>query len=264
VLIAQQTLFDRTRAPEGVEAVWGYCHVPNGSTLDMTDRIEAQVERFAPGFRDRIVDRHVMTPPAMHAYNENYIGGDINGGAGRRRAVRGPPDVGSASLANPGRRRLDLLGLDAAGRRRPRDGRPPCGQRSARTSGPDTVEHGARSHRALTSFQPGLHRRRSRSSCRRGTSETPSIEGKHCHDQRGHTQPRPNPATPSGKRRGIASASPADCSPARPPVSCSVFPASAAPHRRRCTFRRQRSCTADRRDRHDDRGRPRRAGRPPP
>lgn len=82
VLIAQPTRFDPTRAPEGVEAAWGYCHVPNGSTVDMTDRIEAQVERFAPGFRDRIVDRHVMTPPAMHAYNENYIGGDINGGAG--------------------------------------------------------------------------------------------------------------------------------------------------------------------------------------
>jgi phytoene dehydrogenase-like protein len=82
VLIAQQSLFDSTRAPDGVEAVWGYCHVPNGSTVDMTQRIEAQVERFAPGFRDRIVDRHVMTAPAMHAYNENYLGGDINGGAG--------------------------------------------------------------------------------------------------------------------------------------------------------------------------------------
>jgi phytoene dehydrogenase-like protein len=82
VLIAQQTLFDTTRAPDGVHAVWGYCHVPNGSTFDMTDRIEAQVERFAPGFRDRIVGRHVMTAPAMEAYNENYIGGDINGGAG--------------------------------------------------------------------------------------------------------------------------------------------------------------------------------------
>jgi phytoene dehydrogenase-like protein len=82
VLIAQQSLFDSTRAPDGVEAVWGYCHVPNGSTVDMSERIEAQVERFAPGFRDCIIDRHVMTAPVMHAYNENYLGGDINGGAG--------------------------------------------------------------------------------------------------------------------------------------------------------------------------------------
>ncbi len=82
VLIAQQTLFDPTRAPDGVHAVWGYCHVPNGSTFDMTDRIEEQVERFAPGFRDRIMGRHVMKTPAMEAYDENYIGGDINGGVG--------------------------------------------------------------------------------------------------------------------------------------------------------------------------------------
>jgi phytoene dehydrogenase-like protein len=82
VLLAQHTLFDPTRAPGGIHTVWGYCHVPNGSTVDMTERIEAQVERFAPGFRDRIVGRHVMTAPAMHAYNENYVGGDINGGAG--------------------------------------------------------------------------------------------------------------------------------------------------------------------------------------
>jgi phytoene dehydrogenase-like protein len=82
VLLAQQTMFDPTRAPNGVHALWGYCHVPNGSPVDMTDRIEAQVERFAPGFRDRIVGRHVMTTAAMHEHNENYVGGDINGGVG--------------------------------------------------------------------------------------------------------------------------------------------------------------------------------------
>src|SRR6056297_2302211 len=82
VLLAQQTLFDRTRAPDAVQAVWGYCHVPNGSPVDMTGRIEAQVERFAPGFRDRITARHVMTTSSMETYNENYVGGDINGGAG--------------------------------------------------------------------------------------------------------------------------------------------------------------------------------------
>ncbi len=82
VLLAQQTLFDPTRAPAGVHAVWAYCHVPNGSTVDMSGRIEAQVERFAPGFRDRIVDRHVVTAASMPDHNENYVGGDINGGAG--------------------------------------------------------------------------------------------------------------------------------------------------------------------------------------
>jgi phytoene dehydrogenase-like protein len=80
VLAAQQSLFDATRAPEGKHTLWGYCHVPNGSPVDMTGRIEAQVERFAPGFRERILERHVMGPVEMQRYNENYVGGDINGG----------------------------------------------------------------------------------------------------------------------------------------------------------------------------------------
>jgi len=79
VLVAQQSLFDR-RAPDGNHTLWGYCHVPNGSDVDMTERIEAQIERFAPGFRDLVVERHVMDAPAMQRYNENYVGGDINGG----------------------------------------------------------------------------------------------------------------------------------------------------------------------------------------
>ena len=80
VLLAQQSLFDPTRAPMGKHTVWAYCHVPNGSTVDMTARIEAQIERFAPGFQDRIVARHVMSPAQMERHNANYIGGDINGG----------------------------------------------------------------------------------------------------------------------------------------------------------------------------------------
>lgn len=80
VLLAQSTLFDATRAPAGGHTVWAYCHVPNGSTFDMTDRLEAQIERFAPGFRDRIIARSVRNAPAMEQYNPNYIGGDINGG----------------------------------------------------------------------------------------------------------------------------------------------------------------------------------------
>ncbi len=80
VLLAQQSLFDPTRAPEGKHTVWAYCHVPNGSTFDMTERIESQIERFAPGFRDRILARSTMTALETERYNANYIGGDINGG----------------------------------------------------------------------------------------------------------------------------------------------------------------------------------------
>jgi phytoene dehydrogenase-like protein len=80
VLLAQQSLFDKTRAPEGKQTAWAYCHVPNGSTQDMTDIIETQVERFAPGFRDRILAKHTMNTAQVEAYNHNYIGGDINGG----------------------------------------------------------------------------------------------------------------------------------------------------------------------------------------
>ncbi|MGB8344044.1 MAG: NAD(P)/FAD-dependent oxidoreductase [Ktedonobacteraceae bacterium] len=80
VLVAQQSLFDSTRAPEGKQTLWTYCHVPPGSTFDMTERIEAQIERFAPGFRDRILARHIFNPLDLEQYNANYIGGDINGG----------------------------------------------------------------------------------------------------------------------------------------------------------------------------------------
>jgi len=80
VLLAQQSLFDPTRAPEGKHTVWAYCHVPSGSTFDMTERIESQIERFAPGFRDRILARSTMTALEMESYDANYIGGDINGG----------------------------------------------------------------------------------------------------------------------------------------------------------------------------------------
>ena len=80
VLLAQHTLFDPSRAPQGKHTAWAYCHVPHGSTVDMSDRIEAQIERFAPGFRDLILARSVMSPARLEEYNPNYIGGDINGG----------------------------------------------------------------------------------------------------------------------------------------------------------------------------------------
>jgi phytoene dehydrogenase-like protein len=80
-LLAQQSRFDRSRVPDGKETAWAYCHVPNGSTVDMTEWIEKQIERFAPGFRDRILAKHTLGPTAMENYNPNYVGGDINGGA---------------------------------------------------------------------------------------------------------------------------------------------------------------------------------------
>jgi phytoene dehydrogenase-like protein len=81
VLVGQQSLFDPTRAPLGKETVWAYCHVTNGSKIDMTAQIEAQIERFAPGFRERILARHVSGAADLESYNANYVGGDINGGA---------------------------------------------------------------------------------------------------------------------------------------------------------------------------------------
>ncbi len=80
VLVAQQSLFDPTRAPPGMHTGWAYCHVPSGSTVDQTDAIERQLERFAPGFRDRIVARSTLTPADFERHNANYIGGDITGG----------------------------------------------------------------------------------------------------------------------------------------------------------------------------------------
>ncbi|HKK44513.1 MAG TPA: NAD(P)/FAD-dependent oxidoreductase [Balneolaceae bacterium] len=80
VLVSQHSLFDKSRTPEGKHTAWAYCHVPNSSTKDMTDPIINQIERFAPGFRDCILDKNAMNTVAMQEHNPNYIGGDINGG----------------------------------------------------------------------------------------------------------------------------------------------------------------------------------------
>ncbi len=80
VLVAQQSLFDTTRAPAGKHTLWVYCHVPSGSTFDMTEYVENQIERFAPGFRECILTRHAMNTVDMEQYNANYVGGDISGG----------------------------------------------------------------------------------------------------------------------------------------------------------------------------------------
>jgi phytoene dehydrogenase-like protein len=97
VLVAQQSLFDASRAPAGRHTLWAYCHVPNGSTVDMTEPILEQVERFAPGFRDRVLAVAALPPAAFEAYNANLVGGDIAGGRQDLRQL----------LTRPTRRLLD-------------------------------------------------------------------------------------------------------------------------------------------------------------
>lgn len=81
VLVAQPSAADPSRAPAGKHTLWAYCHVPNGSTVDMTDRIEAQIERFAPGFTDLVLARHTSPPAILEAANANLVGGDVGGGS---------------------------------------------------------------------------------------------------------------------------------------------------------------------------------------
>ena len=81
ILLVQQSLFDASRAPSGKHTAWAYCHVPNGSTVDMTNFIEDQIERFAPGFRDLVIARSIRNTSDLQAYNPNYVGGDIIGGS---------------------------------------------------------------------------------------------------------------------------------------------------------------------------------------
>lgn len=108
VILAQPSLFDATRAPAGKHTAWAYCHVPNGSRFDMLERIENQVERFAPGFRGRILARSVMGPAAMERHNPNFAGGDIAAGAIRLRRpayatpVRGLYICSAATPPGPG------------------------------------------------------------------------------------------------------------------------------------------------------------------
>ena len=101
LILGQQSLFDPSRAPTGKHTVWAYCLVPNGSTVDMTGRIEAQIERFAPGFRERILARSTRTAAEMAAYNPNYIGGDINGGVQDLRQLYTRPVASLNPYATP-------------------------------------------------------------------------------------------------------------------------------------------------------------------
>lgn len=91
VLVSQPSLFDDSRAPEGKHTLWAYCHVPNGSVYDCSEMIIKQIERFAPGFRDVILSTHTMNSLEYEAYNPNYLGGDINGGAQSFKQLIGRP-----------------------------------------------------------------------------------------------------------------------------------------------------------------------------
>ncbi|HVQ86870.1 MAG TPA: NAD(P)/FAD-dependent oxidoreductase [Actinomycetes bacterium] len=101
VLYVQASAADPTRAPAGKHTGWAYCHVPNGSTVDMTAAIEAQVERFAPGFRDRILARHTMGPKALEAHNANLVGGDIGGGVADIRQLVARPVLSTKPWRTP-------------------------------------------------------------------------------------------------------------------------------------------------------------------
>ena len=104
VILAQPSLFDDTRAPAGQHTVWAYCHVPHGFTFDMSEHIENQIERFAPGFRERVLARHVMAPTALEQYNSNYVGGDISGGVQDLRQLFTRPAVRLTPYATPDRK----------------------------------------------------------------------------------------------------------------------------------------------------------------
>ena len=105
VLLVQPTLFDESRAPAGRHTAWAYCHVPHGYTGDVAERIERQVERFAPGFRERILARSVLTPADFERRNANLVGGDINGGMMDLRQVFARP------IARPTPYRTPLRGV---------------------------------------------------------------------------------------------------------------------------------------------------------
>ena len=101
VLLAQPTLFDTSRAPEGKHIGWAYCHVPNGSTVDMTETIERQVERFAPGFRECVLARSVSAPADLERRNPNLVGGDIGGGSNELRQLVARPVLRPVPYATP-------------------------------------------------------------------------------------------------------------------------------------------------------------------
>jgi phytoene dehydrogenase-like protein len=101
VLLAEPTLLDETRAPEGKHVAWAYCHVPNGCDVDMTQAVENQIERFAAGFRDCILARRTISCGELEAHNPNLVGGDISGGANDLRQLAARPVFRRAPYRTP-------------------------------------------------------------------------------------------------------------------------------------------------------------------
>jgi phytoene dehydrogenase-like protein len=101
VLLAQPSLFDPTRAPTGKHTAWAYCHVPNGSTADMTEHVEAQIERFAPGFRSCVLARHAITAAQLERDNANLVGGDFTGGSQELAQLLARPRLWGSPYATP-------------------------------------------------------------------------------------------------------------------------------------------------------------------
>jgi phytoene dehydrogenase-like protein len=101
VLAVQQSLFDPARAPEGKHTLWVYAHVPHGYTGDATEAIERQIQRFAPGFTDIVLARRVASPQVLQAYNPNYVGGDIAGGAHNGMQLAFRPTVAARPYVTP-------------------------------------------------------------------------------------------------------------------------------------------------------------------
>ncbi len=130
VLVAQQSLFDETRAPGGQHTLWAYCHVPFDCKLDASDRIESQIERFAPGFRDCILACHKMGPADLERSNPNLIGGDINGGAANLMQLIARP------ILSPTPYRTSLYGVYLCSASTPPGGgvHGMCGYHAARTA----------------------------------------------------------------------------------------------------------------------------------
>ena len=112
---------DPSRAPAGQQALWGYCHVPSGSDVDMTAAVEAQIERFAPGFSDLVLARSVLTAADEERHNPNYVGGDIAGGASSLVQTVFRPTIQWNPYRTPARRRLPVLGIHRSGGRGARD-----------------------------------------------------------------------------------------------------------------------------------------------
>ena len=170
----QPSLFDPTRAPAGKHTAWAYCHVPNGSTRDMTEAIEAQVERFAPGFKDLIAARSAMGPAEVERRNPNYVGGDINGGVQDLRQLftrpvaravpYSTPVEGLTSARPPRRRAAACMACAGTSRPAPRCAGPRTGpdwkrfrlQSGSRSFGP-SCDHATAHQREglLLAYRPG-------------------------------------------------------------------------------------------------------------